>query len=29
MCGLLGCICFGGGDWLMIYGAPSYRGVLS
>lgn len=28
-CGILGCLCFGGGDWLMIYGDPSYRGVLS
>lgn len=29
ICGLLGCLCFGGGDWLMIYGDPSYRGALS
>ena len=29
MCGLLGCLCFGGGDWLMIYGDPSYHGTLS
>ena len=29
LCGLLGCLCFGGGDWLIIYGDPSYRGALS
>ncbi len=28
MCGLLGCFCFGIGDWLMIYGNPSYEGTL-
>lgn len=20
ICGMLGCLCFGGGDWLMMYG---------
>ena len=29
VCGLLGCLCFGGGDWLMLYGDPGYRGALS
>ncbi len=29
VCGMLGCLCFGGGDWLMIYGNPSYSGKLS
>ena len=29
VCGLLGCLCFGGGDWLMLYGDPSYTGTLS
>ena len=24
--GLLGCLCFGGGDWLMIYGDTAYNG---
>ena len=28
-CGILGCLCFGGGDWLMIYGDPSYSGAIS
>ena len=27
--GLLGCLCYGGGDWLMIYGDASYTGALS
>ena len=27
-CGLLGCICYGTGDWLMIYGDPSHTGKL-
>lgn len=27
-CGLLGCLCFGGGDWLMMYGNPVYHGKL-
>jgi len=26
--GLLGCLCFGGGDWLMMYGDPSGTGKL-
>ena len=29
ICGLLGCLCFGGGDWLMIYGDPSCSGTIS
>lgn len=29
ICGMLGCLCFGGGDWLMIYGDPAYTGNLS
>lgn len=28
ICGLLGCICFGGGDWLMIYGNTAHSGNL-
>ncbi len=28
-CGMLGCLCYGGGDWLMLYGDPSYSGLLS
>ena len=28
-CGLLGCLCFGGGDWLMIYGDTAHNGTLS
>lgn len=28
ICGLLGCLCFGAGDWLMLYGDPSYTGTL-
>ena len=28
-CGLLGCLCFGGGDWLMIYGDTAHSGSLS
>lgn len=27
-CGLLGCLCYGGGDWLMIYGDPTHTGKL-
>lgn len=27
-CGLLGCLCMGVGDWLMLYGDPAYDGVL-
>ena len=29
LCGMLGCLCYGGGDWLMMYGDPSYAGSLS
>ena len=29
VCGLLGCLCFGAGDWLMLYGDPTYSGSLS
>lgn len=29
LCGLLGCLCFGAGDWLMLYGDTAYRGSLS
>lgn len=28
VCGLLGCLCMGAGDWLMLYGDPSYDGAL-
>lgn len=28
LCGLLGCLCYGGGDWLMIYGDPAHAGRL-
>lgn len=27
--GLLGCLCYGGGDWLMMYGDPTYAGGLN
>jgi len=27
-CGLLGCVCMGAGDWLMIYGDPTYTGSV-
>lgn len=27
-CGLLGCLCIGSGDWLMIYGDVTYHGKL-
>lgn len=23
ICGILGCLCYGGGDWLMMYGDPT------
>lgn len=26
--GILGCLCFGAGDWLMIYADPTYSGEL-
>lgn len=29
LCGMLGCICMGAGDWLMIYGDTAYTGKLS
>lgn len=29
LCGLLGCLCFGGGDWLMVFGDSSHIGNLS
>ncbi len=29
ICGMLGCLCYGSGDWLMMYGDPSYFGKLS
>lgn len=29
ICGILGCLCYGSGDWLMMYGDPSYIGKLS
>lgn len=28
ICGLLGCLCFGAGDWLMLYGDASHHGSL-
>ena len=28
LCGLLGCLCYGGGDWLMMYGDPTHAGKL-
>ena len=28
ICGILGCFCYGGGDWLMMYGDPSHSGKL-
>jgi len=28
ICGILGCLCYGGGDWLMIYGSPAHSGSL-
>ena len=28
ICGILGCFCYGGGDWLMMYGDPSHSGRL-
>lgn len=29
LCGMLGCLCYGAGDWLMIYGDPAHEGALS
>ena len=28
ICGIFGCLCYGGGDWLMMYGDPSRLGKL-
>lgn len=28
ICGILGCLCYGGGDWLMMYGDPTHMGNL-
>ena len=28
LCGMLGCICYGAGDWLMIFGDPAYTGKI-
>ena len=28
ICGILGCLCYGGGDWLMMYGNPAHSGEL-
>ena len=28
VCGILGCLCYGGGDWLMMYGDPTHTGKL-
>lgn len=28
LCDMLGCLCFGGGDWLMIYGDTTHSGSL-
>ena len=28
ICGILGCLCYGGGDWLMMYGDPTHTGKL-
>ena len=25
---MLGCLCYGGGDWLMMYGDPTCNGTL-
>ena len=27
LCGLFGCLCYGGGDWLMLYGDPTHAGT--
>ena len=29
LCGILGCLCYGSGDWLMMVGNPAYHGALS
>lgn len=28
ICGILGCFCYGGGDWLMMYGDTTHAGKL-
>ncbi|MDO5546191.1 MAG: hypothetical protein Q4F81_10310 [Eubacteriales bacterium] len=28
LCGMAGCLCFGAGDWLMLWGDPAYLGSL-
>ena len=28
ICGILGCLCYGGGDWLMVYGDTAHSGKL-
>ncbi len=28
ICGILGCLCYGGGDWLMVYGDTTHLGKL-
>ena len=28
-CGILGCLCFGAGDWLMLFGDPAASGEIS
>ena len=28
LCGILGCVCFGTGDWLMLYGDTAHEGTL-
>jgi len=29
LCGILGCLCYGGGDWLMMYGSTAHSGTVS
>ncbi|MEY8324888.1 hypothetical protein AALB47_13430 [Lachnospiraceae bacterium 54-11] len=28
ICGMLGCLCYGGGDWLMMYGDTAHDGSV-
>lgn len=28
ICGIIGCLCYGGGDWLMVYGDTAHSGKL-
>jgi len=28
LCGMLGCLCYGGGDWLMLYGISKDSGSV-